>query len=470
MPTMRSPLQARRRATLLAVWLGLAAALAQAQSQPADAPLATPPVVPVPAATSGGDPPVVEPVDAPWLNISGFGTLGWARSNRDWTYQRFINRRGGLERDSVFGAQADLRLDDTWSATIQAKLAPSESNDRAWRVTPAWAFIAWRPANDWLLRAGKLRIPIFLHSEQLDVGATYDEARLPADIYGIVPTTDFKGLRLTRSWAITDGDLSLDAYHGKARQSKRVWVREGLPGLVSAGAMFREVNTQASGLVATWNDSSTKARIGLHRVLTSRRGGSALPVRPTWVDLGPGIGYWQTESELPGPGIATVQRIENTMLTLGTEFSPLPGWKVIGEYGRLRQVNTERSVDSTGGYVTLSREIAAFTPYVTLSRLFSSSVSREWTRRLDETTVPAVVPGAGLLNASMRISADSVPVYDQWSQALGGSYALSPTHKLKAEWMRTRAKAPGMYDLPSGAKLFQRRSVDVLSLSYSFVF
>jgi hypothetical protein len=460
---MRSPLPPPLRVGLLALWLSLTAAQAQAQT-----PAPQPPTTTAPAVAPGGDAPSDDAADAPQLTLSGFGTLGWARSNRDWAYQRFIDRRGGLERDSVLGAQADLRLGDAWSATVQAKLAPSESSDDGWRVTPAWAFVAWRPSNDWLLRAGKLRVPVFLRSEQLDVGATYDEARLPTDIYGIVPTTDYRGLHLTRSWDVADGELSLDAYHGSARQTKRVWIRQGLPGVIESGAMFRQVDTRATGLVATWTGSRDgKLRAGLLHVRLKSRDGSELPVRPTWVSLGPGLGFW---TDRPGYGASTTRHFENTMLTLGTEFSPGPGWKVTGEFGRIRQLNTERSIDSTGGYLTVSREIAAFTPYLTVSRLFSSSASRAWARRFDETTLPAGMPGAAPLNASMRISADSVPVYDQRSWAVGGAYALSPTHKLKAEWMRTRSKVSSMLDLPAGESLFRPRSVDVLSLSYSFVF
>jgi len=461
MPKTRTPRWTRCRLAWLAAWLSSSLAAAQAQPLPSPS-VAT--AATVPARTAGDD---AAAADAPRLNLSGFGTLGGARSNRDWAYQRFIDRNGGLERDSVLGAQADLRLSDTWSATMQAKLAPSDSNDSTWRVTPAWAFVAWRPTNDWLLRAGKLRVPVFLRSEQLDVGATYDEARLANDIYGIVPTTDYKGLHLTYSADVAEGELNLDAYTGQAHQSKRVWIREGLPGMIDAGPLFRQVDTKATGVVATWTGSQSKFRAGLLRVLISPRDGSDLPVRPTWVAMGPGLGFW---TEMPGTGAPTTQRFENTMLTLGTEFTPLAGWKVTGEYGRIRQLNTERSIDSTGGYLTVAREFGALTPYVTLSRLFSSSGSREWARRLDETNVPAGVPGADAMNASMRVSADIVPVYDQHSWALGGAYALSATHKLKAEWLRTKSKVSAMYDLPAGERLFQSRSVDVLSLSYSFVF
>jgi hypothetical protein len=70
----------------------------------------------------------------------------------------------------------------------------------------------------------------------------------------------------------------------------------------------------------------------------------------------------------------------------------------------------------------------------------------------------------------MRAAADAIPVYDQRSWAFGSAYAVSPTAKLKAEWLHTRAKVSSMFDLPSGERLFQPRSVDVLSVNYSFTF
>ncbi len=406
------------------------------------------------------------------LQWSGFGTLGWARSNRDWTTQRFIDRSGSFKSDTLLGGQLDLKLGDRWSATVQLTLAPDDRDDRRWRLQPSWAFVAWRPNNDWLLRVGKLRVPFFLRSEQMEVGATYDEVRLPAEIYGIVPTQDFVGTHVARNWAVGQGELSVDAYAGRARQTKRIWQREGIPGALPAGEAYWDVDTSATGLVASWSLDSAKVRLGAHRVRTSKSDGRALPVRPTWVELvpGSGIGYWQTDASLPGPGVETVPVMVNHAYILGAEFSPAPAWKVIAEAGRIVQRNTERSIDSLQAYLTVSREFGAFTPYLTLSQVKSTRTSRDWARQLDETTVPAFVDSTGLLNASMRVAADSVPVYDQHSMAVGSSFSLSPTRKFKAEWQHTSAKASGMFDLAAGEKLYKHRTLDTLSVSYNFVF
>lgn len=458
---MRTPITLTHLAAALA-WLGLTAA-SQAQTQ-----TQTPPPAP-PAAATATLPEEANAPDGPTLAWSGFGTLGWTQSNRRWGYQRFIDRQGSFERDSLLGAQLDAQLSPEWSATAQVKLAPSDRQDNAWDLRSTWAFVAWRPDNDWLLRAGKLRVPFFLRSEHMDVGATYNDARLPADLYGILSTNDFTGAHVTRAWTVGDSDVSLDLYHGRATQTQRIWLREGA-GPVAAGASVWDVVTKAQGISATWTDATSKARLGLHRVVVTPQDGQALAVRPTWVDLGPGFGYWQTSNALPGPGVEMTRSIENYFLTAAGEYSPAAGWRLAGEIGRVRQLKTDRGVDALLGYFTVTRTIDRLSPYVTLAALRSSARSREWTRRLDETTVPAGVPGADALNASMRASADATPVSDQRSWAFGSAYAVSSTAKLKAEWLHTRAKVSSMFDLPSGERLFQPRSVDVLSVNYSFTF
>lgn len=115
-------------------------------------------------------------VDLTW---SGFATLGYAQSDQPYKYQRFIDDQGSFNRDSIFGAQLDLKFNQQWGATLQGKLAPSIKSDSRWDATLSWAFISWRPVDDWLIRAGKLRLPLMLNTENTDVGATFDLARLP---------------------------------------------------------------------------------------------------------------------------------------------------------------------------------------------------------------------------------------------------------------------------------------------------
>lgn len=439
----------------LAVCLGLITALTPAQA----------------AADPAGEPgPPSDTTDTPRLQLSGFGSLGWARSNRPWAYQRFIDEDGTAQADSRLGGQADLQIDSHWSAALQVKLAPSNRSDSAWRVHPSWAFVAWRPDNDWLLRAGRLRLPAYLRSEQMDVAATYAQARLPVETYGVLPPEDLDSVNLTRAWNAGSGELTLDAYAGRSKQTMRVWVRDGMGDALPGGANFVRMTTEARGLVLTWTGDDSKARLGMHRVIVTPPESTTVPVRPTWVPLGPGIGYWQTQPGVPGPGVDSVSHIKNYYLAGGLEFSPAAGWIVTGEYNRVRPVGTDRSIDSRGGYLSLLRRLGRWSPYVTYGRLVSSGTSLAWARTLEDTQLPDSLPFAQPVNASMRAAADTAPVYDQRSWALGSAYALSATAKLKAEWLHTRAKVSSQFDLPSGEPLFRPRSVDVLTINVAFTF
>ena len=193
-------------------------------------------------------------------------------------------------------------------------------------------------------------------------------------------------------------------------------------------------------------------------------------MRPTLAPLGPGINYWQTNDLLPGPGVAQVDSINNLLLTAGFDAHLSGGWRVAAEAARVWQRDIEQGIDAVGGYVTVYRQLGAFTPYVTLAAMNTRDPANGWSRTLDTTTVPGVVPGADLLNASMRTAADTLPIYRQNSLALGSSYAWSPRVKLKAEWMRTRARQSQLIDVPAGEPLEARRRIDVISSSLSFVF
>ena len=155
------------------------------------------------AALAGG-------AEAQELSLSGFGTVGYAQSNRDFVYQRSIIDDGTLARDTVFGLQGDLRMTPQWSATLQLRLGQSLRNDDRYDLRPDWAFVAWRPSDDWLLRAGRMRVPLYLHSEAMDVGVAHDMARLPYEMYSITPSADFDGLAAGKTWSRDAGDLALD--------------------------------------------------------------------------------------------------------------------------------------------------------------------------------------------------------------------------------------------------------------------
>lgn len=403
------------------------------------------------------------------VSLSGFGTLGYAQSNRSWTYQRFVDDGGTLQRDTRLGVQIDARLAPEWSATVQASLAPSISSDRQWDVSLPWAFLSWRPSNDLLLRAGKLRLPLLLYSESLDVGTTFEFARLPTEVYSLSPTSDVIGLAISKSWLGETRDVDVEAYVGRAKSSWRIYTRDAVPGLRAQGAGFEDIDLLLAGVLMTVREGDNRYRLSAHRVDVQRKGGP-MDVTYPYVPIGGGLGYYQVSNMQPGPGVPTEEGVLNYTFTAGVELALPRNFTLVGEAMRRKVTRMTTGTDSWAAYTALLKRIGPWTPYIYASCIRSSGDSRALSTALNGNTLPDFVPNAAMLNAGQRAAADGLTVFEQSSWAIGTSYTLAPGQKLKAEWLRSRTgSASAFVDAPAGESS-GHRTIDVLSFSYNFTF
>lgn len=390
------------------------------------------------------------------ISVSGFGTLGVAISDQEFRYQRSITSDGTLERDSVLGAQMDAQFSPQWSGTVQAKVAPSVRRDSQWDLTASWAFISWRPSNEWLVRAGKLRTPLYLFSENLDVGQSYDLVRMPTETYSIAPTTDIVGLYVTRNWELPASELSLDVVVGRAGVHQRLYSRDG-------GAEYKHVTARAVGTVLSWRTDELTLRAGWLRAFSRLEFDDLPPKRLQYVSMGPGAGAYLPDG--------STDKITNDLISLGMDWRLSDQWRVLAEYERGIQHDTALGVNTYGGHVAVLKTMDRWTPYVTVAALKSTSASRKLRKALNAVQVPAGQPFSEALVGSQRLMADFIPFYDQYSLALGTSYALTPQSKVKAELMHTQVReGSALVDSPPGRQPLKNEGINVLSLSYSFVF
>lgn len=402
------------------------------------------------------------PAHAVDWSASGFGTLGYAISDQPYHYQRFVDDGGTVKRDTVLGGQLDAKFSPEWSATVQAKVAPSLNNDQDWSLTASWAFVSWRPGNDWLLRLGKQRVPMYLNSENMDVGQTYDFVRLPFEMYGISPSNDVKGLYVSRTWMPNLGELTLDVFHGEADLSVRTHARD-------LGSIFIPVCTTVTGGVLTLKQDTSTWRAGLHHAVSRRRDEQGLPSHFPVSALPP---LYRVDNAIPGTEpVGYTSSLVNDVITLGGDIEVAPNWRLVSELARNIQMRTENGANTAGGYVALVHKMGALTPYVSYARLRSMGVSVEVAERVNAAQSPGfdlLDPG---LNVSQRAASDTIQVFDQDTLAIGSSYALTAQSKLKAEWARTRiGNRSATVDSPTGGDVVRRQRINVLSLNYSFVF
>jgi hypothetical protein len=416
--------------------------------------------------------------EAAEVSLSGFGTLGYAQSNQSYNFERFIDNNGTFARDSIAGVQADIKITDEIGATVQGKFAPSIDNDNSWNGTLSWAFLSWRPSNDWLIRAGKQRLPVYLYSESTDVGVTYDFAHLPAEMYSISPSTDYVGISVAKTWNPDLGELTLDGYAGNIGTSWRIYQRDNvpLPPPAQPGVSFKDISVDSRGLALTLLRDEDKYRASMHTQTTS--------ISPA----SPGAYSQLSAAQLGLPFVAagaaympqtSVTNVNSVVYTLSAEIKLPQDFRAIGEYGRRKITNALTGIDTNGGYFSLLKDIDAWTPYVSYAVIKSRADALSLYQAMNGNANglidlgiggPAVAAAVAGINASQRVLADGLLVYDQNTIALGTSYRLSPTQKIKMEWARTHVGvASSFVDAPSFGNV-SNQNIDVLSFSYNVVF
>lgn len=395
-------------------------------------------------------------VDMAW---SGFGTIGYAQSDQPYNYMRFVDEHGTFKRDSLLGAQVDIKFDQHWGAAIQAKLAPSDGSDSQWRGFLSWAFVSWRPADDVLLRLGKLRVPLMLNTENADVGATYDFAHLPVEVYSIAPTTDFVGLSLSKSWLAADLDWTLDAYYGRAKNDTRFYGRERREEALTPGSWFEEIDVKSGGLVLTARGLDNVFRMGMHYATVSKPGGMAVDIPYVANAFGRGAGFYDISRA------AREDEMRMPVQTIGAS-GVLPGEvRLTGEYARTKFSGASRGLSRWGAYLAVSRQFGIWDPYVYYAKTKSSDDALALYNAVNQTVTPSPA-----VNNVQKFTADIVLPYDQWTAALGTSVRVAARSLIKAEWAQTHTgEASSFVDAPSGGDSANKR-INVFSLSYSFSF
>lgn len=403
---------------------------------------------------------------------SGYGTLGYVRSDQPYKVQRFVDDRGTFARDSLFGVQLDTKFNPHWSTTIQAQISPADDDDNRWNPTLSWAFVSWRPHDDWLLRLGKLRIPGYLNSENKDVGWTFDYARLPIEVYSSSPTVDFTGISIGKTWGLGAGDLNLELFWGNADSAWRYSIRDAMPGYVEAGNFFAPIKIEAKGVVLSYREQENIFRFSFYKPSSEQRTDGQkwiyhLPV----VSPFPGISYYAIQPEFAlGTEIPSGRTEDFSVSIVATDIGLGHDIRLAAEYVRRLVKYAEDGINSNGGYASLRKRIGKWTPYLYYAWLRSEENALDLNLALNQSSVPAWFPGAPLINTSQRLVADIFIAYDQQTWALGASYALTPTSKLKLEWARTHVGMTSSFvDTPVGGDV-SNEDINLFSLSYHFVF
>jgi hypothetical protein len=144
----------------------------------------------------------------------GFTHLGGEEDGRSYGVTGQTNDSWRGDQLSKFGAQVNYGITDTIGATLQLTAKPAQDE---WNANVEWAYFSWQANDNLMLRAGRLRTPVYMYSESIDVGFSYPWLRLPDEVYSQVQLSNYEGLDAVYNLPLSFGSLAFQVAGGQAK-------------------------------------------------------------------------------------------------------------------------------------------------------------------------------------------------------------------------------------------------------------
>jgi hypothetical protein len=252
------------------------------------------------------------------MTINGFFTGKVGIANNDAGYN-------GYDKDADFSEGSKLGLQGSFALTEQTKivaqLVARGSDD--WSTEMEWAFLSHDFDNGFVTRIGRLRVPLYMYSDYLEVGYAQPWASPPSELYSIVPLSSFDGVDAIYDFDLADVAVTLQASYGHADRD--------------TGALGEVDYKDILGASASFAYEDWVFRTTYYQTTLDSKDGS------TFFD--------KEDSYFAGVGLS----YDNGSLLAISEFAVSD---VEGQYS-----------DTQSGYITLGYRISDFTPYVTYAFL-----------------------------------------------------------------------------------------------------
>ncbi len=151
----------------------------------------------------------------PWalasdVNISGFLSVGGGMVDDESSvsYDGYSDEDLTFDRN-LLGLQFTGQVNERITATVQL-LARSEKN---YQLDAEWAYLSWQATNNGKVRVGRLRTPLYMYSDYLDVGYSYPWISAPNEVY-YLPFNNVEGVDYYVTAPLGSFDTSFQAYFG----------------------------------------------------------------------------------------------------------------------------------------------------------------------------------------------------------------------------------------------------------------
>lgn len=419
--------------------------------------------------------------------LSGFGTVGAARTSTDDALFNYpgqgggVDKQMGMEPDTKVGVQGSYKFTNTISGTAQVLTKYRASGQ--YQPEFEWAFAKWQAMPSLAVRAGRIGAPYFMISDFRDVGYANTAVRPPLDVYGQVPVSSFDGLDVSYQTELMGANLTSTIWGGSSRAEFSSSLRSGTSEVEPSVVKIK--NSLGFNLQAEFENGLT--------VRAGHANGALTVESATATQIIGGAGQLAANSTLIGFGLGPSLAIDaaaaaNALTTKGARAS-FSGIGVAYDQDNIvlaseftkRKVKKGYIASTTGWYVLGGYRFGNVLPYVVVSKL-----------KVDDPN--ATTPGyAGLRQAAgFGVSAATTVIngtnavlntqkLEQKTLSLGVRWDATRSLAVKAQFDRITkpAGSDGLFlvpdlsaDLNKGNSSFlnTKKNINVISVAVDFVF
>ena len=353
--------------------------------------------------------------------------------------------------DSKVGLQLDYALSERWHFTTQAVSKQRESGN--WSPELEWAFAKYNLLPTLAIRSGRMRLPVYMMSDTLDVNYANPWIRPPVEVYGSNPLSGMNLDGVDLLWRPTTGPVSwlIQPFYGMTRFNVR------------GGPSFDSNDMYGSQVSASWGDFTLRgAAMHLDGVLHYPKiNTEVIPALQALCGYTRDLAACQQAAGLKANGHPMV------IGTLGLAWDN-GDYFVNSEYA-MRDSQYLSPSDNSSWYLTLGTRLNKWTPYVSYARLTNNGPSKF-------TAGKGALPGFSTNSVVTEVM--TVNPMDQATITLGMRYDLMSNLAVKFQWdhidtfTKDGQDRTGRGVFVTWPSAFENRNntVDLFSLSMDFAF
>lgn len=414
--------------------------------------------------------------------LSGFGTVGAARTSTDDALFNYpgqgggVDKQMGMEPDTKVGVQGSYKFTNTISGTAQVmtKYRPSGQYQPEFE----WAFAKWQAMPSLAVRAGRIGAPYFMISDFRDVGYANTAVRPPLDVYGQVPVSSFDGLDVSYQTELMGANVTSTIWGGSSRA-------EFSSSLVSNGSAVEP------SVIKIKNSLGLNLQAELDNGLTVRVGhaGGALSVESSVADqiisgARSNFGSVAANDVAAVANTLTMEGVRASFTGIGLSYDQ--NNIVLATEFTKRKVKKGYIPSTTGWYALGGYRFGNILPYVIISKLKVDDPNASMPTTATLTAIqggafgPTAAAGAQRVLGGTQAVLNSQKV-EQKTLSVGVRWDFTSSMALKAQFDRVTkpAGSNGLFLVPDlGADLAKgnssflntKKNINVISVAVDFVF